>query len=204
MANPAHSLVTDLERTLSKAPTSHRVRILRGVTEIFLVDAGAHSSEQIQLFDDILCRLIDSIDASVLVELCSKLAQIEATPINVIARLSKFDDIAVAGPVLEKCEGLSDQTLIAVASKKSQKHLASIAGRRIISEPVSDVLVDRGNQEIACKVAANHGAHLTETSYVKLIKKSKGDRTLGKIMSDRTDIPPELWPFLKLALGNSS
>ena len=83
---------------------------------------------------------------------------------------------------------------------KSQRHLAAIAGRAKISETVTDILVERGNPEVAHIVIANLGACISELGFVKLINRCKSDESLAAAIAKRPDIPPELEPFLKLAL----
>ena len=84
---------------------------------------------------------------------------------------------------------------------KGQRHLAAIADRAQISESVTDILADRGNPEVACKVTSNQGARLSELGFAKLINVAKNDKTLAAMIAKRTDIPPELQPFLKLVLA---
>jgi len=145
--------------------------------------------------------LIENMNEPALIELSGRLVPISKAPTNVLARLSNCDDIAISGPALEKSSSLTDQTLVEIATKKSQKHLAAIAGRVQISEPVTDVLVDRGNPEVSRKVTANLGARFSEIGFVKLLNRAKSDRDLATAISKREDLPAELIPFLKLTLG---
>ena len=71
----------------------------------------------------------------------------------------------------------------------------------MISEVVTDVLVERGNAEVSRKVSANLGARISETGFVKLINKAKKDRELANAIANRNDLPQELVPFLQLALN---
>jgi hypothetical protein len=65
---------------------------------------------------------------------------------------------------------------------------------------VTDLLIDRGNADIAYKLVANPGARLSELGFVKLINQAKDDSTLAGMIAARADLPPELEPFLQLAL----
>jgi uncharacterized protein (DUF2336 family) len=200
MMPAAQSLMSELDATLSKIPGSRHLVILRRVTDLFLVGTASYTEEQIAIFDDVISRLIESMDTKALIELSVRLASSGLVPANVAARLSSYDDIAVSGPALEKSEALSEQTLIEIAGKKSQKHLAAIAGRPHISETVSDILVDRGNSAVSRKITTNLGARISEIGFVKLINRAKTDRELATAIADRSDLPAELIPFLKLTL----
>lgn len=201
MMAEAQALITELDAALGAIPDSRHLVILRRVTDLFLAGAGTYSDEQIAIFDDVISRLIANMDQAALVELSAQLAGVDQAPTNVVARLSGSDDIAVSGPALEKSDSLSDRTLLEIAGKKSQKHLAAIAGRLRISELVTDVLVDRGNSDVSRKVTANRGARISEIGFVKLINRAKSDKDLATAILHRDDLPAELLPFLKLALA---
>jgi uncharacterized protein (DUF2336 family) len=200
MMAAAQSLMTELDATLRKTPDSQHLVILRRVTDLFLVGAGNYTDEQIAIFDTVISRLIEKMDQAALVELSARLAGIGNAPAKVVAHLSGSDNIAISGPTLEKSETLSDQTLVEIAGKKSQKHLAAIAGRVRISALVTDALVERANVEVSRKMTANLGATFSEIGFVKLINRAKSDRDLANAISNRGDLPDELIPFLKLTL----
>lgn len=201
MMPTSQSLIIELDATLRKIPDARQLVILRRVTDLFLVGAEGYNDEQIAIFDDVICRLIENIGQPALVELSDRLSSVDKGPGNALARLSSSDDIAVAGPALARSNSLTDKDLVAIAGKKGQKQLAAIAGRPRISEVVTDVLVERGNAEVSRKVSANLGARISETGFVKLINKAKKDRDLASTIAKRNDLPAELVPFLQLALN---
>jgi uncharacterized protein (DUF2336 family) len=200
MKPASQNLMTELDATLNKIPDARQLVILKRVTDLFLVGAENYTNEQISIFDDVICRLIENIGLPALAELSNRLASVDNGPENALAKLSGSEDIAVSVPALEKSTALSDKDLVAIAGKKNQKQLAAIAGRQQISEVVTDALVDLGNAEVSIKVSANLGARISETGFVKLINKAKKDRVLATTISNRGDLPQELVPFLQLAL----
>ena len=105
-----------------------------------------------------------------------------------MVHLSKEDDIAISGPILEMSSALPEETLAEIAKTKGQQHLAAIASRPRIGEAVTDVLVERGNSEVACKVTGNQGARFSEPGLVKLIKRAKNDKTLAEAVAI-VDVP---------------
>ena len=188
MTSEARSLMTELDTALSRASDSQHSSILRRITDLFLGDSERFSGDHVAVFDDVIFRLIERTEHSALIELSAKLAPIGNAPINVVVRLSNEDDIAISGPVLENSEVLSEQDLAEIAKKKGQEHLAAIAGRRRLGETVTDILVDRGNSEVACKVTGNQGARFSEPGFVKLIKRAKNDKTLAAAVAI-VDVP---------------
>lgn len=197
----SQTLITELDETLNKIPDARQVVILKRVTDLFLVGAENYSDEQIAIFDDVICRLIENIGQPALVELSDRLASVDKGPENALARLASSDNIAVSVPALAKSNALSDRDILVIAGKKNPKQLAAIAGRQKISEVVTDALVEFGNAEVSLKVSANPGARISETGFVKLINKAKKDRALATTISNRGDLPEELIPFLQLALN---
>lgn len=200
MTTATQSLILELDAALSKASNFRQLQILRSITDLFILGADSYTKDQIAIFDDVITRLIEKMDPRSLGELSARLAEVANPPKGVVAQLSGSDNIAISGPALEKSEGLSDEALVSIAASKSQKHLKAIAGRRTLSEVVTDVLVDRGDPEVSRRVSANLGARLSEMGFVKLINRAKKDRGLADAISSRNDLPPELVPFLKLAL----
>lgn len=202
MLSETRSLIDELDAALSKASDSQNLTMLQRVTHLFLAGSEYFSEDHVAIFDEVICRLIEKIEPRALVQLSTILAPVSKAPINVMARLSRSDNILVSGPILERSNVLTNQTLIEIAGTKGQKHLAAIAGRMRIGETVTDILVDRGSSEVAHKVTANQGARFSELGFVKLIGRAKTDRSLAALIATRTDMPPELEPFLNLALAS--
>jgi uncharacterized protein (DUF2336 family) len=153
---------------------------------------NSYSSEQVSLFDDVISRLITDIEKRVLAELAARLAPIENAPAGVIQRLARDDDITIAGPVLQKSECLTDENLIEIAGSKGQEHLLEISHRAGLNEAVTDVLVERGNADVANEVAANEGARFSKSGLSRLAIRAETDDTLTANLAGRPDIPPLL------------
>src|SRR5262249_56900732 len=111
--------------------------------------------------------------------LAERLAAVPNAPPTAVRTLAFDDAIDVAGPVLKGSERLDNVTLVENASSKSQQHLLAISQRKSLSETVTDVLVERGNREVALSTARNAGAKFSEAGYVRLIKRSEGDDELA-------------------------
>ncbi len=97
----------------------------------------------------------------------------------------------MARPLLTHSERLDDDTLIVGAKTKSQEHLLAISQRKMLSEGVTDVLVERGNQQVVVSTAANSGARFSEFGYSKLITRAGADDELALTVWSRPEIPRE-------------
>lgn len=153
------------------------------------------------MFDAVFKRLTEGIEPRALIEFSGRLAGFDSAPTDIINRLSSADDVAIAGPVLEKSNLLSDETLVGVAKTKSQGHLLAIAARTRINDAVTDVLVERGNSDVKRKVTANEGALFSETGFARLVADARADKKFAGLVAKRKDIPAELQPFLDMVLG---
>lgn len=183
------SLIGDLESAIQSGSRDRRVETLRQVTDLFLSGADRFTEEQIDVFDDVLDHLIRRIEGKAVAELSERLAPIEKAPIQVIRRLAGDDEIAVAAPILSQSQRLTTQDLVEVARAKSQDHLFAISSRQRLEEPVTDVLIERGNRKVIHRLSGNAGASFSEDGYQKLVEKAQDDESLLEKIGSRLDIP---------------
>ena len=155
-----------------------------------------YSDEQVGLFDDVFQCLIDHIETSAKMLLANRLAPIDTAPPLTIRALAFDDVIEVAGPVLSQSMRLDDKTLIENARSKSQAHLMAISTRRTLSGAVTDVLVQRGNDEVIQSTVNNPGAEFTERGFTRLVNRAEGDDNLTACIGLRPSLPRHL--YLKL------
>lgn len=196
--NAQQSLMDELEEAVRSGSREKRVDTLRRVTDLFLLAPAQLCTEQISLFDDVITHLVARVETKARAELANRLAPIAQAPVDVIQRLARDDEIAVAGPVLTQSARLSTSDLVSIAQQKGPAHLLAIAGRENVEEQVTDVLVNRGNREVMHTLAGNAGAAFSETGYSTLVRKSEGDESLVEKLGYRIDIPLQLFRELLL------
>jgi uncharacterized protein (DUF2336 family) len=187
------SVIPELEDVIRHGSRARRAETLRRITTLFLDGASRFAEEHVQLFDDVFGRLIEEIETKARAELAVSLAPLGNAPKQVLRTLASDDDISVAEPVLRQAVRLDDVALLDIASTKSQAHLLAICGRPAIGEEVTDVLVRRGDREVARHVAGNQGARLSELSFTTLVKRAENDGVLAERVGVRPDIPPRLF-----------
>jgi uncharacterized protein (DUF2336 family) len=190
------NLLDELQSTLAHGTVARRVETLRRVTDLFIDGVVDYSDEQIGLFDDVFQCLMDHIETSAKSLLANRLAPIDTAPPLTIRTLAFDDVIEVAGPVLSQSARLDDKTLIENARSKSQAHLMAISTRRVLSGAVTDVLVQRGNDEVIQSTVNNPGAEFTERGFTRLVNRAEGDDNLATCVGLRPTIPRHL--YLKL------
>jgi uncharacterized protein (DUF2336 family) len=183
------SLIPELEDIVQRGSPAKRREILQRMTALFLDGASRYNDAHVDLFDDVFLLLIEEIESKARAELSRHLAPLSNAPVNVLRTLANDDDISVAEPVLKLSPRLAETDLVDIASTKGQDHLRAISGRRVLGEAVTDVLVRRGNREVARSVAENRGARISQKSFSNLVQRAENDGVLAEAVASRPDIP---------------
>lgn len=186
------TLIPELEHAIESGSPRQRARTLEQVTKLFLQSATHLTDEHVELFDDVLSRLVVEIETLALVQLSNNLAPIANAPLRLLRRLARDDDIAVAGPVLLTSTRISEIDLVDIAQSKSQAHLLAISSRQALTPAVTDVLVSRGDRDVARAVANNEKAMFSEIGYAGLVRRARDDGFLAEKIGQRPDVPPHL------------
>ncbi len=182
------SLLDELERALPAGSESDRAEMLSRMTDLFVAGSDGYSPEQINLFDELLTKLIMAVESSARAELARRLAPLPNGPAGALRTLAFDDNIEVARPALS-AETLRDADLVTNASTKSQEHLLAISKRKSLSETVTDVLVTRGDRDVVQGVAENAGANFSYLGFNLLVRRSAEDESLTKLLTSRADVP---------------
>ena len=186
---PSTPLVAELERALCTGTDVQRLQMLTHITDLYLADADRFSPEQINMFDEMLTKFVTVVETGARAELASRLAAVPNAPAGVIRTLAFDDDIEVARPVLRESKAIEDSDLVANATTKSQQHLLAISERKTLSEEVTDILVTRGNPQVAQSVARNANARLSFAGFRTLVRRASGDDELATLVGSRADVP---------------
>ncbi len=191
MGAPA-SLLPELEEVVQHGSAEKRAETLRRITTLFLEGAGSFKGDHVALFDDVIGCLIEEIEAKALAELARSIAPVANAPSGVMRTLARNDDIAVAGPVLKHAK-LDEPDLKYIAENKSQAHLLAMSARQGIGEALTDILVQRGNLDVARSLATNQKAQLSDDAFSALVQRAEQDGVLAEKVGVRDDIPPRLF-----------
>jgi uncharacterized protein (DUF2336 family) len=183
------SVIEELEEAVRKGSSDKRITALRRVTDLLLHDGDRLSEDQIEVFDQVLCRLIERVETRVCVELSRRVARVDFAPIEVIQRLAKDDSIEVAGEVLSHSRRLTIETLVNVANSNGQDHLFAISGRADLPEAVTDIIVTRGDRRVIRNLAENTTAKFSENGYGRMVEHAGADDELTEILGLRVDLP---------------
>jgi len=196
MTPAAQSLLTELDMALVRQPEPWRRDALRQMIDLFLSSAEVCDTAQTDVFDEVIYRLIKKSDRATLAEVATVLAPVQKGPAKVLGTLARHTDASISGPVIALSAALRDKDLADIAEKAEPRMLMAIAARPKLSEVVTDVLLKRGNQDIKLRVINNPKAKLSEAGFARLVIGLNGDKKLAAAISARSDVPPELRPWL--------
>jgi uncharacterized protein (DUF2336 family) len=189
----AHApFIPELEDAIQRGSPAWRTRALERITAFFLDGASRFSDDQVRLFDPVFSRLLPAIETRARSELSQRLAPLTNAPLEAVRRLAHDDDIAVAGAILRQSRRLAEPELVHIAERMGQAHLLAIAARAGVTEPVTDVLVRRGDRAVVHRLAENPGARLSHDALVVLIERAQTDSALAEKIALRPDLPQRL------------
>jgi uncharacterized protein (DUF2336 family) len=195
------SIVDEVEAAINTGSAEKRLETAKRVTNLFLASAGSFNNEQVELFDEVLERLVKTIEIRAiadigaciaLAEMSEQLAPIAQAPPGVVRRLAKNDEIKIAGPVLKESARLRDEDLIEIAATKGEPHLLAVSGRWWLKEIVTDALLARRYPSVSRRLVGNPGVRFSAAGFAAALAQAEADPELAVETGIRIDLPSEL------------
>lgn len=182
------NLLRELELAVSFGEDDRRIAALSYTTDL-LIAGRVEDNDELWTFGEVIGLLASEIEASARAQLAGRLATCATAPSNLIDRFASDDAVEVARPVLQHSQRITARALTDAAQTKSQDHLLAISKRTSLSENVTDVLLARGNRDVAHSVAKNSGARFSESGFWNLVQRCENDVVLTLEVGARKDIP---------------
>jgi uncharacterized protein (DUF2336 family) len=177
---------------LAKEPSSEKRReLLREVTDLFFESPQSHNMREEALFDGVMVQLASEMEAEVRAELAHRLADQTRAPSGILRRLA-HDDISVAGPILMRSRLLTEEDLISVVSQRGQHHLRAVSQRDGLTERVSDIIVERGDDDTLGVLLRNETAPLSRRSAEVVVDRASVNPALHEAVVQRRSMPADL------------
>jgi uncharacterized protein (DUF2336 family) len=201
MLDAERSILDEVEAAINIGSAEKRIETVKRVTDLFLSSADSLNGEQIDLFDNVLERLIKTIEIRAiadvsarvaLAELSAQLAPVAKAPYSVVRRLAGNDEITVARPVLTESPRLSAEDLVGIAETKSEQHLLAISVRWWLKEVVTDALLARRYPSVSRRLVSNPGARVSAAGFAIVLQQAQSDPDLAVETGIRVDLPAEL------------
>ena len=183
--------LAELEDKFRTFDPQKRQATLRALTDLFLTSAPQLDEAGVEIFDNVFDAALDKQTVAALTDISVRMAPVPNAPRRLVKRLANEPEIAVAGPVLAQSPRLGEGDLCEIARSKGNAHLLAISTRRNLTAPITDILIDRGDNEVARTVAANETAALSDSGVSRLIERAKDDETISVGLYARRDLRPD-------------
>ncbi|VAX02337.1 hypothetical protein MNBD_ALPHA03-346 [hydrothermal vent metagenome] len=181
----------DLLILAQEKSVSARNELLENISDLFLSPEGRLNEHERALMNDVLLKLINSVEKNVKKELSKRLANIDDVSPELAAKLAS-ESIDIAEPMLQKSGVLKDEQLIEIVRNRSDAHRMVIAIRSHVSEDVSGELIENGSEDVLEALIRNENAELSELSIKYLVAESKNVDRFQEPLLNRQDLPVDM------------
>lgn len=185
------SRLPDLINLAREESSDKRRALLRELTEHFF-GATAHSQSETEHYGIVLAHLADDMEEAVRAELAERFAPNPNAPRRLIRRLAEDGSDAVAAPVLAASPVLDHADLMKAVREGGQERLRAVSSRPSVSEDISSVIVERGDDETLGTLLRNDGARLSRASSEAAVDRARANPALHEAVVNRTALPPDL------------
>ena len=181
---------TKILKLAANSSNSARAQLAEVTAEQFLGQGREFTTVEIELFNDIFCKLYEFASSDIKTRVSATFATSAWAPDELLGKIAK-DDIEFAGPILAHSETISEKSLLAVIEEKGTTHQTLIASRKNIGEQITEALIAIDNSEVAIVLSSNFTAKISQSNFAKLVEKAKANEIAVKNLQKRTDLPPE-------------
>lgn len=183
---PATLSQKDLEKLMSDPSEDNRVETVTKIADYF--NEGALTSQEHKMAQEIFRLLIKDAAVRVREAMAQNLKENAQLPHDVALALAN-DVESVSLPVLEYSDVLTDDDLIEIVRSQGESKQVAIAGRKVVSENVSQALVETENENVVTTLVSNEGAMITEESLAQVIESLGSVETVQAALVTRPLLP---------------
>lgn len=159
--------VSDVARLIDEPSAANRAIAAGKVASRY--EEGALSDAERQIAEDIFRVMVKDAEERVRMALVKHLKHSAGLSKDVAQSLARDVSDAVAVPMLQVSEALSDEDLIDIVRTQGAKRQTAVAGRPTVSEAVADALVDHGDEGVVATLVGNEGAEVGEATMHKVV-----------------------------------
>ena len=146
------------------------------------------NAAELPIAQDILRVMAQDAEERVRAALAREARSASDLPHDVALTLAK-DVASVSLPILEFSELLNDEDLLSVIASSDEMKQVAVARRTVVSESVSDALIEVGTEETVATLMGNRGAKVSETSMHKVVDKFGDSERVQEHMVHRDNLP---------------
>ena len=153
--------------------------------------AGQHphlSDKERKLAEDVFRLMVRDAEVRVRQALSRQLKDSPLVPHDVAVALAR-DVEAVALPILQFSDVLTDEDLLEIVKSQSPDKQVAVAKRSHVSATVADALVESHNETVVATLVSNEGAELTETTLKRVVDEFAESDAIGERLVARHSLP---------------
>lgn len=177
------------EEDAPPAPSRARHVLLRRLGDVVSLPASRINAFERSVVGDLLVDMLRLAPIEERRRVAQRLAPLADLP-NALARMLLRDDPSVAEPLIEQCASLSDADLIGCARDAETAHRLLIAGRRALSEVVTETLLSFGEEGVIEAVMRNSTARISQPAIEGVVAISRHARQLCAPLIRRPELRP--------------
>lgn len=178
--------VADIGALLTNPSPEQRADLTQRVARSFSDKTFSGNEAQIAL--DILRRMAADAEIMVRSVLALEVRQAEGLPRDLAHAIARDVD-TVSAPFLESTPVLSDDDLVSLLKGGSALKQAAIARRPVVSETLSEAILDTGNVDAVAALAGNKGAALSEQQMGRMLDEYGADARVNEPLTLRAALP---------------
>ncbi|MFN0193118.1 MAG: DUF2336 domain-containing protein [Aestuariivirga sp.] len=163
--------------------------VARSLLDMMSSTRGSGLPQERALAADTLLRMIPRMPLKAIVSVVERIAMMSQPPELLVARLIRDPRFEVAGPLLERCNAISDQDIAAVIQEGDFAKQRMIARRRVLSSPLADKLIAYNDTSVLLTLVRNAGASISHEAYYRLAEHAAEHASLLAPLSTRQDLP---------------
>jgi uncharacterized protein (DUF2336 family) len=188
MSESAASSALDPTPTPGESSRARRALLKRLADVVSLPGSRINAFER-AVVGDLLVEMLREAEPSERLRVAKRLAPLTEIPDSLV-RLLLRDDSGAAELLLDQCTAFSDADLISCALEAGHSQRLALAGRRNLSEAITDALVSHLEPAVMDRLLHNREAKLSQTAIEELVAVSRDAISLIDPLLKRPEMRP--------------
>jgi uncharacterized protein (DUF2336 family) len=165
-------IATSPEEAAPESGFRARHALLKRLADVVSLPASRINAFERAVTGDLLVEMLQLAAPEERRRVAARLAPLAELP-NALTRMLLRDEPAIAGLLIEQCASLTDADLVACARDTTAAHRFMMAGRRALSEVVTETLLDFGESHVIEAVLRNSTARLSQAAMETVVGLSR-------------------------------
>lgn len=194
-------LTDDDIQKLIKSPFEKKIDITKKIADYY--QGGGFTDKQMMAAAKIFSTLVKDTEVKIRKTLSEAIKDNPLIPREVILSLANdVNDVSL--PVLQFSDVLTDEDLIEIVnSSEDAEKQVSISRRKVISEGVTEALIDTENADVVDTLLHNSGANLSEEGLEHIVEKFSDKEEIMMAMIERETLPVNIVESLASKISES-